>query len=44
MDNKIKTYKHIAVLQDTFDLFLNEAKYRDTQDSTLRRILLERQR
>jgi hypothetical protein len=43
MDNNTKIYKHIAVLQDTYNLFLNEAKYSDTHDGILRRILQERQ-
>jgi hypothetical protein len=44
MDNKTKIYRHIAVLQDTYNLFINEAKYSDTQDSILRRILRERRK
>jgi hypothetical protein len=44
MDNQNKIYKHIAVRQDTYDLFLKEATYRDTQDSILSRILKEREK
>jgi len=44
VDNNTKIYKHIAVLQDTYNLFINEAKYSDTQDSILRRILHEREK
>jgi hypothetical protein len=39
-----KIYKHIAVRQDTYNLFLKEAGYRDTMDSILSRILKERER
>jgi hypothetical protein len=42
-DKTDKIYKHIAVRQDTYDLFLKEAKYRDTQDAILSRILKERE-
>jgi hypothetical protein len=44
LDSKTKIYRHIAVYQDTYNLFLHEAKYSDTHDGILRRILQERRK
>jgi hypothetical protein len=44
LNEQNKIYKHIAVKQDTYNLFLKEAKYSDTQDSILSRILKEREK